>query len=523
MRHPTLAPRLLLCLALPLLALAPAAADTASFTVNLVNEPGSLDPALAETIYDFSLATALFEGLVGNDPRTGEVVPALARSWSFAEDRRSVTFQLRNASFSDGLPLLASDVRASWLRVLDPATASPVAFLLTMAIRGAEDYNEGRAGAEAVGIEVLGPQELRVLLSGPQPYFLELLCNPAYFVVPGHVIEREGTAWTRPGKLVSSGPFVLRSWAANDRIVVERNPRYRDAARVGVDQITFRFITDGVVAWKLFREGSVDWLQQVPLDLAASIKLDPRYHPSVLPYVQYVNINSRRPALRDPRVRQALSLAVDREALVRVVLSGLGTPARSLVPELPGYASLGGRDDPAEARRLLAAAGYPGGAGFPPISLSTNATPNQRKIAEFLIGQWKEALGIEVSHRVMEYRVLLDSRRAGDFDLARGGWIPDYPDASSFLQLLVSDDGANVGGYRNPDFDRLMRESSLMPPGPGRLAKLREAEALLFRGDAALIPLYFDTAGNLIDLARWRGWYPNPLDLHPWAAIAPIR
>jgi oligopeptide transport system substrate-binding protein len=496
------------------------AADPAGdgFVFNNINEPGTLDPSVAPGDAEYNVVRALFEGLVGNDPRTGLPVPALARSWTVAPDGMSMTFYLRPASFSDGVPITARVVRDSWLRTLAPETAGEYAYLVNLVVAGAEAYNGGKTGADKVALEVLDDSTLRVGLVRPLPYALDIMTSMPFYVLPMHTISKFGSDWSRPGNLVSSGPFLLKEWVKGDRIVVEANPRYWDSGKVGLSRITYKFVADLNVAWRMYRSGELD-STLAPPDLLPELRLLPSYRPTAALITQYIFPNCSHPPLDDPRVRRALSLAIDRDALVRTVLGGGGKPAWSLVPELPRYPNLGGRRDVETARRLLAEAGYRDGKGFPKTTLQLPAATISKRVAEFLQSEWRSTLGVEIDLRAVELKVLLDFRDKGLYDLSLGGWGADYPDPTSFLDIFAESGKAKVGLYSDPDYHRTLDEAATLQDGPARSDLLRKAEIILIERDQGVIPLYYPIMPRFLDPMAWEGWYPNPLGANPWKSL----
>lgn len=486
-------------------------------------EPSTLDPSLMSGNAEFRIFTALFEGLVVNDPRTSRAVPGVAESWSLSPDGLRITFRLRECAWSDGTPITARTVVDSWLRTLDPATGSEYAYMINMVVDGAEAYNYGEAPASGVGIRAVDDRTFEVRLISPMPYAVDMMAQPVFAILPMHVIRTRGSSWTQPRYFTGNGPFRLLSWKPQESLAAVPNDRYWDAGNVGLGEITFLPIEDSLTAYYKFKAGEIDWAHGVPPELMDEIRLRPDYRVSPQIATYYYIFNVTRKPFDDARVRKALAMALDRQTLVDQVTKGGQFPTTAMVPALDGYAPPPGNGfDPAQARKLLAEAGYPGGRGFPPVTLLYNTSEGHKKIAEWAQESWKRLLGISVSLQNMEWATFLDMRQdTHDFQIVRAGWIGDYLDPTTFLDMFVTGSGLNDGRYSSKEYDRLVRAASAMPAGPERMETLREAEDLLVRVDQAVIPLYHYVEQDLIDLESWDGWYPNPLGIHPWKFIRP--
>lgn len=490
------------------------------FIISNESEPQSLDPHLIEGVPELRINLALFEGLMSYDPRTAEPVPGLAESYTVSEDGTVYTFKLRDAVWSDGVPITAETVVKSWLRVLNPETASPYAWFPAMFLKGAQDYLDGKAGPESVAIRALDAKTFEMTLVGPIPYALGALAHYAFGVVPIHAIEKYGKDWIKPENFVGNGPYVLKEWIPQESIVVVKNPRYWDAANVFLNSIKFLPTEDQNSAYTMYLKGEVDWVTKVPVDLVTEAKSRPDYHSSEMLGTYYYILNNQRRPLNDVRVRQALAKAFNRVELTEKVARSGEIPAYSMVPPMAGYP--GARkfaEDVQEAQALLAAAGFPGGRGFPKLTLLYNTADNHKKIAEYIQQQWKVNLGIEVELVNQEWKTYLETRDKGDFDIARAGWVGDYMDPNTFLDMFVTGSGGNDGAYSNPQFDSRIAKAATMKPGAERFRVLQEAEEIFIFQDMGVIPIYFYAVNNMIDTNKWDGWYTNVLDVHPWKGI----
>lgn len=487
-----------------------------------------LDPHLATGTDHYTVLSALFEGLVAEDPVDLHPVPGVAERWDVSADGREYTFHLRpDLRWSNGDRLTAEDFVNSWRRALTPSLAADYSNLLYV-IAGAEAYHKGRTTEfGTVGVSAPDPRTLRVTLEYPTPHFLSMLQHWIFY--PLHLpsiarvgpVDRRGTAWARPGVLVGNGPFVLAEWRSGERIVVTRNPQYWDAAQVRLEAIHFHPFESVDAEERAFRAGQLHVTDAAPIAKVAAYRRDSPELLRIDPYLgtYFYRINVRRPFLNEARVRRALALAIDRTAIVERILQGGQAPAAGFVPDdLPAYESPNTlRSDPAAARQLLAEAGYPEGRGAPEIELLFNTSENHRVVAEALQAMWRQELGLHVSLRNMENASVLESRRAGDFQLLRSVWIADYIDAGSFLDIWRADSGNNYTGWSNAAYDRLLDQAARTADGGARYELLQRAEAILLE-EAPFVPVYHFTHVFLLQPSV-RGWHPTLLDHHPYKHV----
>lgn len=502
--------------------LAVVALGAQNFVIVNGTEPVSLDPHAVEGVPEHRIYLALFEGLTIPDPRTNRALPGIAESWSFSKDFKTITFKLRQSTWSDGTPITADTVVKSWLRKMDPKNAFQYADLPAAYIEGGMDYLNGKAGPEAVKIRAIDAQTFEVGLVGPTPFFPDMITHYAFAVVPVHAIAKFGNEWVKPQNWVSNGPFVLKEWKPQERVVVVKNNKYWDAKNVALKQVTFLANDDINVGYNLYKSGAADWIDTVPLELMDQIKLRKDFHVSAEYGSYYYIVNVTRKPLDDARVRKALAMSIDKKALVEQVTKGGQVPANSFVPPSTGYTSPKGYEfNPEAGRKLLAEAGYPGGKGFPVFSVLYNTSASHRKIAEFIQAQWKTYLGIDVTLVNQEWGTYLDTRsQSHNFDLARAAWIGDYLDPSTFSDMWVTGGTQNDGLYSNKRYDALI-EKARTQLGAERMKTLEDAEKILIDEDMGIIPIYFYVTQNMIDLTKWDGWYPNPLNTHPWKYVRP--
>jgi oligopeptide transport system substrate-binding protein len=491
-------------------------------------EVSDLDPHLATGLSEYSVISALFEGLVAEDPVDLHPVPGVAESWEVSADGLVYTFHLRaDARWSNGEAVTAQDFVASWRRVLTPSLAADYASMLYI-IEGAEAFHQGATKDFAqVGAAAPDARTLRVTLARPTPQFLAMLTHQVWFPVPmaslaanGPAYER-GNPWTRRGQLVGNGPFVLKSWRPGQEIVVEKSPAYWDAARVRLQAIHFYPFDSMDAAERAFRTGQLHVTETLPVGKVDAYRRDAPQFLRIDPYLDtyFFRLNIRRPPLNDERVRRALSLAVDRTAIVEKILRGGQQPAAAFTPPgLPGYTPPGGSTtDFAEARRLLAAAGFPDGKGLPPLELLYNSSENHRIVCEAVQEMWRRELGLQVRLVNQELKAVLAARRAGDYQILLFDWAADYLDAGTFLDMWRSGSGNNHTGWSDAGYDQLIDQAGQTDDSTARAGFFQQAEQLLLAA-APIIPLYYNTHVFLLQPSV-KGWHPTLLDHHPYKYV----
>jgi len=487
-------------------------------------EPQSLDPAKIEGVPEHRINLALFEGLVTYDPKTGNAVPGVAESWDISEDGMTYTFHLRKAEWSDGTPITAKTFVDSWLRTLTPATGSQYAFMINMVVKGAEDYNTGKADASAVAIKAIDDKTFEVQLTGPAPYAIDVIAHYAFNAVPLHVIEKFGTDWIKPGNFVGNGPFVLESWVPQEKVTVVPNEKYWNKENVHLSRITFLPIEDSNTAFEKYKAGEIDWSYGVPVPRMDEVKQHPDYQVAPQLGTYYYILNVKKGPLQDARVRKALSMAFDREEIVNKVTKGGQIATLSMVPPMAGYTpGEGAGYDPEQAKKLLAEAGYPDGKGFPVMTVIYNTLENHKLIAEYIQESWKRNLGIDIKIQNYEWKTFLDMRNQHDFEISRAGWIGDYQDPNTFLEIFLTGQGLNDGQYSNPKFDELIRKAAAMKGGAERFQVLHEAESIFLAEDQGILPIYSYVSQHLIDTDKWDGWYLNASDVHPYVGLKKVK
>lgn len=487
-----------------------------------------LDPHLASTLGDIHVLSALFEGLVAEDPRTLAPIPGVATHWDVSADGTTYVFHLRpEAVWSDGHPLVASDFVASVRRALSPALAAPNAELL-YPVLNAEAYHKSRlADPAAIGISAPDTRTVRIVLEYPVAHFLALLTHPVWFPVPLHTVaasgalDARGNRWaSTPATFVGNGAFSLVEWRRGQAIVASASASYWDAAAVDLRAVHFHVFDSNDAEERAYRAGQLHVTDSLPSGRIAAWRTEAPEQLRTDPFldIYFYRLNTTRPFLNDVNVRRAFSLAIDREQLVSALLPGGQRPAAAFVP--PGA---GGyqppsvlRHDPEAARTLLAEAGYPAGQGLPVFDLLYNTSENHRRIAEALQQQWL-SVGLQVRLVNQEFATLLDARRVGDFQLLRSGWVADYDDPISFLALFTKDGPQNFTGWSDPAYDRALYEAARTRDPVVRHALLRSAETRLLTS-APILPLFVNTHVFLLHPSV-RGWFPTPLDRHPLKSV----
>lgn len=491
-------------------------------------EPQDLDPQVVTGVPEHHLMDALFEGLVMPSPDGQSFVPGVAESWEASADGLTYTFRLRaNARWSNGDPVTARDFVRSYQRILTPALGADYADMLFL-VAGAEDFNNGKITDFATtGFRAIDDRTLQIALRQPAPFFLKSLTHYAWFPVHIPTLEkfdalaRKGTRWTRPESFVGNGAYVLTDWRPDQKIVVSKSPTYWDRATVKLDEIHFLPVAQSDAEERMFRTGRLHVTNEVPFSKIATYQRDNPQSIRIEPYcgIYYYRFNVGRKPFDDVRVRRALALAVDREALVKFVTRANETPAYHIVPpDLAGYTSQHRfKQDIAEARRLLAEAGYPEGRNLPKIELLYNTSDRHKVIGEALQQMWKKNLGVTVTLYNQEWKVYLAAQKSLDFQFQRAGWIADYTDPHVFLDLWRTGAGNNNTNWGNPEYDRLLAESLNAKTEAERFAIYQQMEKILV-DELPLLPLFFYTRARLIS-PKVLHYHTTYIDNFPWKHV----
>ena len=496
------------------------AAQAAVLRVQNGGDPASLDPHQLSGDWENRIAGDIFEGLVTEDIGA-EPIPGQAESWEISDDGLTYTFSLREGIvWSDGTPVTAEDFVFSFRRLMDPENAAQYAYL-QYPIENAEAVNAGDMPVEELGVRAIDDATLEITLERPTPYFIGALTHYTAYPIPAHAIEEHGGDWVQPGNIVTNGPYVPVEWVPNSHVLTERNPEYWDAESVSIEGVRFEPAEDIASAFKRYRAGEFDIMTGMPKDQYAWIQENMPGEARVSPFagLYYYVMNHEVPPFDDVDVRTALSMAVNREVIGPQVLGTGEIPAFSWVP--PGMANYGEPEtvewkDVAYPERVEQAKSLMEGAGFGPdspleLTLRYNTDDNHRRVAVAIASMWKP-LGVEVELFNTETKVHYDDIRAGEFQVARAGWLADYNDADNFLNLLKGGIEFNYGNYESAEFDRLMDEANATADADEREALLREAERVAL-ADAAAIPIYYYLSENLVS-PKVQGFEDNAFDIH---------
>lgn len=485
-------------------------------------DPETLDPQKTSGTNESKILRDLFEGLVIHDAM-GKLIPGVARNWEVSTDGKTYTFHLRSkAKWSNGDPVQASDFVFSFRRLFTPATAARYANLF-YPILGAERMHRGlENAANELGVEAVDRETLVIKLERPTPYFLEILALRAAYPLHPKTVQANGADFVRPGILVSNGAYFLSDNIPNSGVVLKKNFQHYDADNVHIDTIYYQPVKDISAGARRFLAGELHSVSDFPADQYRLLRDRLGDQVSVAPYLgtYYLAFNTQKKPFSDARIRNALSMVIDREFLSDSIWSSTMLPAYSFIP--PGienyeqpvevyYRSQNPIEREEAARGLLREAGY--GPGLQELTLSVryNESDNNRRTIVAIADMWKRALGVNTtiinSDSASHFSHL---RNGGDFDVARGGWIADYSDPQNFLFLFQSDNkGLNYSRYTNPEFDGLMRRAADQTSVPTRMQLLRAAETIISR-DAPYVPLLFYANRNLIS-SKLKGFHPNLL------------
>src|SRR5664280_1826614 len=535
------------------------AAVAQEVTYNLGTEPATIDPALSQGIPEANVILQTMDGLTRINNKNVPV-PAIAKSWTISKDRKTYIFTLRDAYWTNGTPVTAYDFEYAWKRALSPEMASVYAYQLYY-ISGGEAFNTsikvgtkyyaglldakgnpvmktvgGKQVAQPnmakpidpnknVGVKALTAKTLKVYLQSPTVYFLNLTAFPTLMPVCKAVVSANDKWAADVTNYVTDGPFKLTQWSHNDKMTFVKSPTYWDKASVKLTKITYLMVTDESTALSMFQSGQMDVGSTVPI--AELPKLVASGDAKILPYLgtYYYQINVTKKPFDDVRVREALNLAIDRKAIVTSITKGGQTPALAYVPggiadaaAGSDFRTVGGTfytdNNIAAAQKLLAAAGYPGGKGFPTFTLLFNTSNAHQSIAEAIQQMWKKNLGITCTLKVEEWGVYLDDRNNLNYQVARAGWIGDYMDPNTFLDMWVTGGGNNGTGWSNKTYDALIAKAKATTNPTARMATLHAAEKILMT-DMPIIPIYFYTNPVLIT-KHVQNFYQSTLGFVDW-------
>ena len=490
------------------------------------SEPQGIDPHIVTGDPEHHILISLCEGLTIPNPNpTGSdgYIPGTAESWTVSDDGKEYIFKLnKNAKWSNGDPVTADDFVWSWKRILTASLGSQYPDMLYYLV-GAYEYHNGEIdNFDEVGVKALDSQTLKVNLKNPTPFFIGLLSHYSTWPVHketvlkhGDIDDRNGE-WTRPGNFVCNGPFQLKTWELNNRIVVEKNPHYYDASMVRLNEIHYYPVSNVMTEDRMFRAGQLHLTSSMPTQKCPIYIEEKNPNLKIDPYMgtYFYRINTENETLSDVRVRKALAYSIDRQLLVDKVTQCGQIPAYSFTPPgSNGYQpSTEIPYDPVLAKQLLAEAGYSSDKPFPKLEILFNTNEGHRKVALAIQQMWQNELGIEVELVNQDWKVYLSREMVGDFQISRAGWIGDYEDPNTFLDLMRPNRGNNKTGWENMDFDALVEEANTINNQDKRYELLNEAEKILI-DNMPIIPLY--TYVRVYQLSPdVKGFNPHILDHH---------
>lgn len=490
-------------------------------------DPKSLDPHLVTGVIEHNVIRALLEGLVGDDPESDtKYPPGAATHWEHNENYTEWTFHLRpDGKWSDGAPLTSADFIFAYNRLLHPDLAGPYAEMLFF-IKNAEAYNKGEIkDFSQVGVSAPDDFTLKVTMREPVPFLLGMTRHYTWFPVPRHVILRYGkmtdrfTPWSEPGNFVGNGAFILKEWKINDHIDTVKNPNFWDAEHVKLNGVRFVPVDNFYTETRGFLAGQLHTTYQLPPPLVDKIKAE---HPQFLrqePYVatDFIRANTTRKHLDNPKVRLALSKAIDRKLICDNLKQG-DQPAGTISPEMGDYKpdQIVGYD-PDGAKKLMAEAGYPDGQGFPRFKILMSSS-GARSVPEAIQAMWKQTLGVLVDIEPKDWGAYVTAQQSLDYDLALASWAGDYLDPSTFLLMWTKGNGNNNTGWFSEEYERLLSEAAQQADPAQRLALFKQAERI-FIEDQAIMPLS-SRGRNYLLRPEVKGWHPLLLDNHPWHSIS---
>ena len=471
------------------------------------SEPGSLDPALAQGTHESWVLENVFEGLMTFDEK-GELVNGMAKDYKISGDGLIYTFTIRDdAKWSNGDPVTAEDFEFTWKRALDPELAADYAYQLYY-IKGGEAFNTGEGSREDVAVKAIDEKTLEVTLESPTAYFLELTAFYTYFPVNKNVVESNPDWAKKPETHISNGPFKLVKWDHNAKLVMEKNPEYYNAKKIKLDGIDLDIIEDQNTAWQKYDAGEYHILVDIPTSVVAQLQEEKNKELSIGAQVgtYYYNVNPGVKPFNNVKVRKALSMALDRETIVKDITQGGQMAAEGVVPY--GLMDEKGKEfrdgvgnlieyNPEDAKKLFEEGLAEEGMTLEEFNNSNfvllyNTSESHKKIAQAAQEMWRTKLGINIGLENVEFQVKLDREKAGDYEISRGGWIGDYMDPMTILDLWWSGSSFNDVNYNNPEYDKRILESKSIMDQKVRMQNMREAEKMLME-DMAVIPVYFYT------------------------------
>lgn len=482
------------------------------------SEPATLDPHKTEGTIESNILRDLFEGLVASGPK-GEILPAVAESWETKDNKHYVFHLRKDAKWSNGDPVTAHDFEFAFKRAVDPKTASPYSWYLEiLTIANAFEIIAGKKPADTLGVKATDDYTFEVQLEKAIPYFVSMLSHTTTYPVPKKVIEKFDNKWTHSENMVSNGAYALKSWVVNELIEVERNKHYWNDGKTVINKVVYMPIQSTNADLSRYLAGEVDITYQMPIERFKQMKKEKPDELKVTGYVgtYYYQYNIKKKPFDDVRVRTALSYAIDRNVIADKVMGQGQTPSYTLVPDFvdgfkpvaPEWSKMTQAERDAKAKALLEEAGFDASKPLK-FELLYNTNDNHKKVAVAVASMWKK-LGVQVSLVNQEWKTYLEHKKQGQFDVGRAGWIADYNEASSMLDLMQTTHGNNDGKYSNPEFDKLMDSSRDQVDVAARNKLYVQAEEILAK-DMPIAPIYQYVTVRMVK--PYVGGYPaNQLD-----------
>lgn len=489
--------------------------------VNVGPEPATIDPAKNSAVDGATLINHAFEGLMKLD-KDNKIVEGQAAKYEVNKDETVYTFTLREGiKWSDGEQVKAEDFVYAWQRLVDPKTGADYNYMIDM-VKNANEIMAGKKKPKELGIKALDEKTVEVTLTTPTPYFLEVCAFPATFPVRKDIVEANADTWsTDPKTYIGNGPYVLKSWEHQSKMTYVKNENYYDLKKLGPDTINFVLMEDKNTMLSAYKNNEILFADDLPSEEIDAMKDKGLVIEKQLG-TYFLSINVKKEGLDNVKVREALSLALDRDYIVEKVAKGGQIPADSFVAT--GLTDADGKTEFHEnakkwydakdykgnvekAKKLLKEAGYENGKGLPSIELMCN--PGHEPIMEAVQNMWKENLGLNVTISSQDWNVFLETRKQGDFQVARDGWLGDYNDPISFIDMWITGGGNNNAQWSNKEYDKIVSEIKSTTDAKERYAKMHEAEDLLAK-DMPIIPIYYYTDLYLIS-DKLEGMYTSPL------------
>ncbi|WP_151060734.1 peptide ABC transporter substrate-binding protein [Borreliella turdi] len=503
------------------------AKDDLVFGIGIGNEPTSLDPQFCSDKLSNLIINELFIGLLRGDPKTGGYRPGLAKNWEISQDNTCYIFHLRDDIYwSDGVKITADTIKNSYILALETEANIPGINLLTSKIKNAKEFHTTKLNAEEVGIRVINEKTLEITLSQPTIYFLDMLTNPIFIPIPTHVVKKFGNKWTSPENMVTSGPFKLKRRTLNEEISLEKNKYFYDAKNVAINELTFVTVNDARRIYSMYEHDEIDAIfNSIPLNLINELILREDFYSTDINQIGLLSLNTNIKPLNNKKVREALTLAVDRETLAYRVLDNNFKATRKVSPNINNY-NYGKKlklYNPRKAEKLLTEAGYPDGKGFPILTIKYNKNDLEKEVASFIQSQWKKVLNIDVEIEPDTWNNHISNILKGQYEISVRSWQGDYLDPMAFFNIFETKNAhLSSYGYSNPDFDELILKSEIEPNEKIRLELLKKAEEIIIEIDYPIIPLYSVAGNYLFRNDKWTGWSTNSSERFALSDIKPL-